>query len=215
VELTREGQRIPGDRFLEPFCKTGIRIDAVCKARQILTGMEKAMVRTPYIVAFAVSTLTLVALGGTAVNEPHTANTTAAPRDAKSFCSKLQPLVQPLVKLPLVLSRADDSKSDSLHAGETQYVDCDFRQKNTQLDVSLHDDSDKMFDNTAQRGYAALPGFGDKARYSVRGAMGMRWVDVVRGTTACEARFTLEDGQLKGDWKQAGGKMCDAALKAR
>ena len=43
------------------------------------------------------------------------------------------------MKLPLVLSRADDSRSDSMHAGEMQYVDCDFRQQNAQLDISLHD----------------------------------------------------------------------------
>jgi len=137
------------------------------------------------------------------------------PIPAKAFCGKLQPLIQPLVKPALVLSRADDSQTDPDHAGEAQYVDCDFRQQNTQLDVSLHDDSDRIFDNPTEQGYAPLPGVGDKARYSVRGAMGMRWVDVVRSTTACEARLTMEDSQINGDWRQAGGKICETALKLR
>ncbi len=161
-----------------------------------------------WIVAVAVIRSTTLGL-------PNTTTAASAPITAKVFCGKLQPLVQPMVKPSLILSRADDSRSDSMHAGEAQYVDCDFRQQNTQLDVSLHDDSDKEFDNATLKGYAALPGFGDRARYSVSGAMGMRWVDVVRGTTACEARITMEDSQINGDWKQAGGKMCEAAFKVR
>jgi hypothetical protein len=135
--------------------------------------------------------------------------------NATAFCGKLQPKIQSLVTPPLALSRADDSGTDSLQAGDSQYVDCDFRQQSTQVDVSLHDDSDKRFDDAAEQGYAALAGFGDRARYSVQGAMGMRWVDVVRGSTACEARLTMEDGKVNGDWRQAAGKMCDAAFASR
>lgn len=135
---------------------------------------------------------------------------------AAAFCKRLQPKLQPLVKIPLTLFRADDSTTDPLHAGEAPYVDCDFRRQGAQVDVSLHDDSGHdLFDDPNKPGYAALPRLGDKARYSVKGAMGMVWVDVVRGSLACEARLTADAGQINGDWKQAAGRMCEAAFAAR
>lgn len=142
----------------------------------------------------------------------------AAAMNGKSYCSKLQPLLQPFVNVKLTLHQADDSTTDSLQGGDPQYVKCDFQQQNPQVpqvDVSLHDDSDHRFDDADKKGYAPLAGFGDKARYSVRGAMGMRWVDVVRGSVACEARLTMPDRQINGDWKEAAGKMCEAAFSAR
>lgn len=134
------------------------------------------------------------------------------PEPAKAYCAKLRPRVQPLVKPALSLVAANDGSTDSLHTGERSYVDCDFRQQSGQLEVSLHDDDDGLFDDPTKQGYAALPGFGDTARYSVRGSMGMRWVDVVRGKVACEVRFSLEDGDFNADWKTAGGRICEAAL---
>ncbi|MEO6967340.1 MAG: hypothetical protein ABI132_02635 [Rhodanobacteraceae bacterium] len=146
-----------------------------------------------------------------------TSDTSKSAVNAKTFCAKQQPAVQPLVKVPLVLFKASDSNSEKeMHMGENDFVDCDFRQQNTQINVSLHDDSDHtLFDDSDEKGYAPLAGFGDKARYSVKGAMGMRWVDVVRDSGACEARLTMDDGQINGDWKQTAGKMCDAAFAAR
>lgn len=143
------------------------------------------------------------------------AQSSREPTPAKAYCAALQPRVQPFVKPSLALFAANDSSTDSLHAGERSYVECDFRQQGGQLNVSLHDDDDGLFDDPAKQGYAALPGFGDTARYSVRGAMGMRWVDVVHRKVACEVRFSLEDGDLNYDWKSAGGRICEAALAAR
>jgi hypothetical protein len=131
-----------------------------------------------------------------------------------AFCAKLQPLVQPLVTPALTLFKASDATTDDLQAGDAAYVECDFRPPSAQVDVSLHDDSDHRFDDASEKGYAALPGFGDRARYLARSSE-MRWVDVVHGSIACEARFTMPDSQINGDWKQAAGKACDAALSVR
>ncbi len=130
---------------------------------------------------------------------------------APAFCAKVQLLVQPFVKPTLTLFRAADSTTDDLHAGEAHYVDCDFRPAGSQVDVSLHDDADHRFDDATRDGYAPLPGFGDHARYSTKGGE-MRWVNLVRGSIACEARFTMDDAQINGDWTQAAGKICEAAL---
>jgi hypothetical protein len=119
--------------------------------------------------------------------------------------------VQPLVTPALTLFKASDATTDDLQAGDAVYVECDFRPPSAQVDISLHDDSDHRFDDASEKGYAALPGFGSRARYLARSSE-MRWVDVVRGSIACEARFTMPDSQIHGDWKQAAGRACDAAL---
>jgi hypothetical protein len=139
---------------------------------------------------------------------------TGATLSGAAFCAKLQPMIQPQVKPALVLFQASDATTDPNHAGETPYLDCDFRQAGGQIDVGLHDDGDGRFDNAAQQGYAALPGFGDHARYLTQPAAGMRWVDVVRGKVACEARFNIADDALSGDWKTVAGQMCETALRA-
>jgi hypothetical protein len=136
--------------------------------------------------------------------------------DGKTFCPRLQSAIQRLVNVPPTLHEASDSMTDKMmHMGERNFVDCDFRQRQTQVDISLHDDSDHhLFDDPNEKGYAPLSGFGDRARSA--SAMGEHWVDVVRGSVACEARLGLEDdGQVKGDWKQAAGRMCDAAFAVR
>lgn len=185
---------------------------STCKSTllSVLLGVLAACSNTPGTqAATAVS-------NGDATPGPTKAGDAPTSVNAKAFCAKLQPAVQPLVKAPLSLFKADDSTTDQMHAGESQYADCDFRQQNTQIDVSLHDDSGHdLFDDPNEKGYAPLSGFGDKARYSVKGAMGMRWVDVVRGSVACEARLTADGDQINGDWKQAAGKMCDAAFAMR
>ncbi|MGH6739465.1 MAG: hypothetical protein ACREDY_10645 [Bradyrhizobium sp.] len=123
--------------------------------------------------------------------------------------------MQPLVKPTLVLFAANDSSTDSLHSGESSYVDCDFRPPGGQVDIGLHEDTDGRFDDASKPGYAPLAGFGEKGRYITRAQAGMRWVDIVRGKVACEARFVLADAQLNGEWTQVAGRMCEAALAAR
>ncbi len=150
----------------------------------------------------------------TASASPAPAATPARAPSGATFCGTLQPLVQPLVKPALSLFQASDATTDDLHRGEPHYVDCDFRFSSGQFDVGLHDDADHQFDDATAKGYAPLPGFGDHARYLVK-QQEMRWVDVVRGSTACEARFTMADSQIKGDWKQAAGNACNAALSVR
>ena len=144
---------------------------------------------------------------------PATSAATLAPNGA-TFCAKLQPLVQPLVTPTLTLFKASDRTSNDLQPSDASYVECDFRPPSAQIDISLHDDSDHRFDDANQPGYAPLPGFGDHARYLAR-QQEMRWVDVVRGSIACEARFTIPDSQINGDWKQAAGNACNAALSVR
>ena len=137
---------------------------------------------------------------------------------AAAFCQAMQSTIQPFVKIPLSLFSSDDGTTDEMHRGEAHYVHCQFRQKDgSMIDIGLHDDSDGLFDDAAKAGYAALPGFGDKARYTVRGSAGQKWLDVVRGKVACEARFGLDDNgaPLNGDWKEIGGKICTAALAQR
>ena len=142
------------------------------------------------------------------------AATPARALNGAEFCGTLQPLVQPLVTPTLALFKASDRTSNDLQSSDASYVECDFRSPNAQVDISLHDDSDQSFDDANQPGYAPLPGFGGRARYLAR-QQEMRWVDVARGSTACEARFTMKDADIKGDWKQIGGKACDAALSVR
>lgn len=135
-----------------------------------------------------------------------------------AFCQSMQAAIQPFVKVQLALFSSDDGASDEMHRGEAHYVHCQFRQKdNSMIDIGLHDDADGLFDDAAKAGYAALPGYGEKARYTVRGSAGQKWLDVVRGKVACEARFALDDdgSPLNADWKEVGGKICTAALTQR
>ena len=82
------------------------------------------------------------------------------------------------MKPALTLFNASDATTNDLQAGDSAYVECDFRPPSAQIDVSLHDDSDHHFDDASAKGYAALPGLADKARYTTKAAAGMRWVDV-------------------------------------
>jgi hypothetical protein len=139
----------------------------------------------------------------------------AMPPKAAAFCVKVQSLLQPFVKISLVLFSADDATSDELHAGESQYLHCQFRQADgSMIDIGLHDDSDGLFDDAAKSGYAVLTGYSDKGRYTIRGSAGQKWLDLVHGKTACEARFALDDdgAPLNHDWKDVGGKICTAAF---
>ncbi len=138
----------------------------------------------------------------------------SGPIRGRTYCAALLPTIQGFVTPTLALFAATDS-TDPLHLGETPYVECDFRQNGRQLVVGLHDATSGNFTFNAQdSNYAPLAGFGDRARYTTRGAMGMRWADVVKGNAACEVRLTLADSDIKGDWKQAAGNLCTAAFAA-
>jgi hypothetical protein len=188
-------------------------VDPHARPEAALACTSLATIVVLLLVGACSATSTAQQTAGAGASDPATtiASDHAAPGQASAFCAKLQPLVQPFVKPVLTRFRAADGTTDDLHAGEPHYVDCDFRPAGGQVDVSLHDDSDHRFDDAAKDGYAALPGFAAPARYTAR-AGEMRWVDLVRGSIACEARFTMDDAQINGDWKQAAGKICEAAL---
>jgi hypothetical protein len=140
------------------------------------------------------------------------------PINGAAFCQAMQPQVQAVIAPKLSLHSSSDS-TDELHLGETPYVECDFRANSDgnadQITVGLHDATSGTFDfNPQGNHYAPLVGFGDRARYTVQGAMGMRWVDVVKGGAACEVRVALDDSDIKGDWKQVAGNLCNAAFAA-
>jgi hypothetical protein len=159
--------------------------------------------------------LSLTLACGLAMSTPGRSAPQAGSAHASAFCLSMQSAIQPFVKIPLALFSSDDGTTDEMHRGEAHYVHCQFRQKdNSMIDIGLHDDTDGLFDDAAKAGYAALPGYGDKARYTVRGSAGQKWLDVVRGKVACEARFGLDDNgaPLNADWKEVGGKICSAAL---
>ncbi len=142
-------------------------------------------------------------------------STRSARASAAAFCAQVQAKAQPLVKPALVLYSATDGSTDDLHRGESDYVDCDFRPPNAQIDISLREDTDGHFSDATKPGYAPLLGFGDKGRYVTHDQSGMRWVDIARGKVACEARLTIADAQLNGEWKQVAGRLCEAAFAAR
>jgi hypothetical protein len=163
-------------------------------------------------------TLSLTFACGLAMSLPGLAAPQAGSARALAFCQSMQSAIQPFVKVPLALFSSDDSTTDEMHRDEAHYVHCQFRQKdNSMIDIGLHDDADGSFDDITKAGYAALPGYGDKSRYTVRGSAGQKWLDVVRGKVACEARFGLDDdgAPLSADWKEVGGKICTAALAQR
>jgi hypothetical protein len=158
----------------------------------------------------AIALLTLLAIN----SQEASATDSMAPK-ATAFCKKLQPALQPYIKVPLLLAMADDSTNDEMHVGETQYRHCQFRQADgSMVDIGLHDDSDGRFDDANRQGYGPLTGSPDRGRYTVRGSAGQKWLDLVRGKTACEARFALdEDGSpLNHDWKEVGAKICAVAF---
>ncbi len=113
--------------------------------------------------------------------------TPARAASGAAFCAKVQPKIQPLIKLPLQLFQADDAKTNANQTGDSSYVECDFRLGSFRVDVSLEDNSDKRFDGTGRQGHQELSGIADKD-WSVDSG-GMRWIDVVRGKLACEARL--------------------------
>lgn len=139
--------------------------------------------------------------------------TPARAANGAAFCANVQPKIQPLIKLPLQLFQADDAKTNADQTGDSSYVECDFRPGNFRVNLSLHDNSDKRFDGTGRQGHDVLTGIADKAWTVDSG--GMRWIDVVRGKLACEARLGLPPSMVQGDWKQVAAKMCEAAFESR
>jgi hypothetical protein len=87
----------------------------------------------------------------------HSIAAAPAATKASAFCTKLQSSMQPLVKIPLSLFSVDDSTTDDMHAAVSQYVDCQFSQRdNSMIDIGLHDDSDGLFDDVSKAGTRLL-----------------------------------------------------------
>jgi hypothetical protein len=140
-------------------------------------------------------------------------STASKPRvSAAKFCPALMPKVQSLVKVSLTIIQANDETNDDLHTGEDGYVSCTYGQPDQgyRITTGMHAGDVSHYEGTTEKGFTALPGFGDKARaYEAS----LRWVDVVKGSTACETILTVADESLtEADWKQVAGKMCNAAF---
>lgn len=131
---------------------------------------------------------------------------------AAKFCPALLANVKPYVKVPLGIVQANDETNDDLHTGEDGYVSCTYGHDpdGYRLTIGMHAGDVSKYEGTTEKGFVPLPGFGDKARaYEAS----IRWVDVVKGSAACEAIVTISNEDLtESDWKQAGGKMCNAAF---
>lgn len=131
---------------------------------------------------------------------------------AAKFCPALLAPVKTYVKVPLGIVMANDETNDDLHAGEDDYVSCTYGHDpdGYRLTISMHAGDVSKFEGTTEKGFVPVAGFGDKARaYEAS----IRWVDVVKGSTACEAIVTIANEDLTlPDWKQAAGKMCNAAF---
>lgn len=140
------------------------------------------------------------------VTTPATAAGTAG--GANTICAKLLPRIQPMIKPTLTLVEAQDKKSGG--------VSCSYGNGNNRFTVRL-DDARNPLDQRELRTFTPLTGFGDKAVTSdEKGGNYMHWVDVVRGDTLCQAILGLDSEKLvNGDWPQAAGRMCEAALAAR
>lgn len=129
---------------------------------------------------------------------------------AAKFCPALLPKVQSFVKVSLSILQANDETNDDLHTGDHGYVSCTYGHDAYRVTTSMHAGDVSRYEGTAEKGFVPLPGFGDQARaYDAT----LRWVDVVKGSTACETILTVADEDLTGhDWKQVAGQMCNAAF---
>ncbi|MGH7648452.1 MAG: hypothetical protein ACREND_10070, partial [Gemmatimonadaceae bacterium] len=129
---------------------------------------------------------------------------------AAKFCPALMPKVQSLVKVSLSIIQANDETNDELHTGDAGYVSCTYGRQDQgyRITTGMHAGDVSHYEGTTEKGFTALPGFGDNARaYDAS----IRWVDVVKGSTACETILTVADESLtEPDWKQVAGKMCNA-----
>lgn len=132
---------------------------------------------------------------------------------AAKFCPALFPKIKAYVKAPLdSIMQSGDAFNDDMHLGDVGYVSCTFGHagQGYVVTVSMHAGDVSKYTGITDKGYSALPGFGDQAR-AYDGSL--RWVDVVKGSTACEAILTIADADLaERDWKQAAGKVCNAAF---
>jgi hypothetical protein len=154
-----------------------------------------------------------VATGAPAPAASGSGTSSASATDPKKFCAALLPQVQALIKLPLTVKSADDSHTDNMHTGDDGYLSCVNGNGDYRATVTMSNDPDKVFTSAPKKGYEALAGFGDVARSS---HSGFQWVDVMKGSTFCEAIVTIDDKDIvSGDWKQTGGKMCMAAFALR
>jgi len=131
---------------------------------------------------------------------------------AAKFCPALLAKVKGYVKVPLDALEANDETNDAMHTGEDGYVSCTYGHDpdGYRVTIGMHAGDMSKYEGTTEPGFVPLAGFGDHARaYDAS----IRWVDVVRASTACETILTMADENLtERDWKQVGGKMCNAAF---
>jgi hypothetical protein len=138
-----------------------------------------------------------------------------SPVDAKVYCVKLQPAVQPLVKIPLSLFKAEDSGTDAMNADDPTYLSCIFDSNGKRVTVILRAAGD-LIEHDERNGLTPLSGYGGPAFYSGEKGGGLHWVDVVHGGDSCEALLGVEAGDLAGgDFSKTGGEICKAALAAQ
>lgn len=129
---------------------------------------------------------------------------------AAKFCPALLPKVQSFVKVPLTTVQANDETNDDLHRGDDGYVSCTYGNDVYRVTITMNAGDVSKYEGTNQQGFVPLAGFGDKAR-AYDGTV--RWVDVVKRSTACETILSVADKDLtESDWKQVAGKMCNAAF---
>lgn len=191
------------------FTRTGVRYAVVIPFFVLATAVAAkcggdASASTPDVASGGASSGAAAASGG---------SSSTSPIDPKNFCVALLPQVQALIKTPLTVLSADDSHSDAMHTGEAGYVSCVNGSGGYRATIIMSDAPGKAFTSQLPPHYQALPGFGDVARSS---QSGIKWVDVMKGKTFCEAIVTIDDKDIvAGDWKTTGGKMCMAAFALR
>lgn len=131
---------------------------------------------------------------------------------AAKFCPALMPKVKAFVKVALdSIVMANDETNDDLHRGEDGYLSCTYGHatEGYVITVGMNSGDVSRYKGLTEKGFVALPGFGDQARAY---ESSLRWVDVVKGSSACETIVTMANENLTEEWKQVGGKICNAAF---
>lgn len=142
------------------------------------------------------------------------ASSASAPKiTAAKFCPALLPKIKGYVKAPLdSIAQSNDAFNDDVHRGDEGYVSCTYGHagQGYVVTVGMHAGDISRFEGITDKGYSPLQGFGDQAR-AYDGSL--HWVDVVKGSTACEAILTIADADLaEKDWTQVAGKVCNASF---
>ena len=146
-------------------------------------------------------------------NSPSADASASGPKvSAARFCPALLAKIQAYVKVPWGIVQANDETNDELHTADDGYVSCTYGHEGEgyRITTGMHAGDVGAYEGTSQKGFSSLAGFGDQARaYEAS----LRWIDVVKGSTACETILDVPNESLtESDWKQVAGKMCNAAF---